>query len=202
MMKQLSTIIILVLVAVLILREIGCSGGSGNGGKIDTVRVVDTLWEKHDTTIYKKLTVKETIHDTMPPEYLPSPMYDSLLVQYNELAKDFLARNIYEDTLKVPAIKGLFIVKDTVKNNKLLGRSWTADFILPTVKETVTITKTLPPKRQLFIGGGITGSQTQMQSINAGILYKTRKERILGVTGGINQDFKPQVGVSLYWKLF
>jgi len=129
-------------------------------------------------------------------------MYDSLLVQYNELAKDFLAKNIYEDTLKVPAIRGLFIVKDTVKNNKLLGRSWTADFILPTVKETITITKTLPPKRQLYIGGGIVGSRSAFESINAGMLYKTRKERILGVTGGINQNLQPQVGVSLYWKLF
>ena len=202
-MKNLGTIIILALITILILREIGgCNGAPGDPGKADTVRITDTLWQRHDTVIYKKVIVKETIHDSVPPEYLPSPMYDSLLVQYNELAKDFLAKNIYEDTLKVPAIRGLFIVKDTVKNNKLLGRSWTADFILPTVKETITITKTLPPKRQLYIGGGIVGSRSAFESINAGMLYKTRKERILGVTGGINQNLQPQVGVSLYWKLF
>lgn len=202
-MKQLGTIIILALIAILILREIGgCNGGSGDPGKADTVVVHDTTWKKYDSIVVKKVPVKSVIHDTLPPEYLPYPMYDSLKVQYEELAKEFLAKKLYSDTFRIPQIKGTFVITDTVKNNELLGRSWSADYILPTVKQTVTITKPAPLKRQLYIGGGIIGSKIQMQSINAGILYKTKKERILGVTGGINQDFKPQVGVSLYWKLF
>ena len=202
-MKQLSSIIIAVLILVLVLREIACKGsGSGVPGKADTLVVHDTSWQKYDSVVYKKLKVTETIHDTIPVEYYPHDMYDSLKVQYEELAKAYLAKNIYKDTFRVPQIKGTFIVNDTVKNNELMGRSWTADYMIPTAKETITITKPAPLKRQLYIGGGIIGSRTQIQSINAGLLYKTKKDRILGVSAGINQQLQPQAGVSLYWKLF
>lgn len=202
-MKQLSNIIVAALLLFIIFREFGCSGsGSVAPGKPDTTIVHDTSWQKYDSVVYKKVKIIETIHDTLPVEYYPHAMYDSLKVQYEELAQDFLAKNIYVDTLKIPQLKGLFVVRDTVKNNTLIGRSWTADYIIPTVTNTVTITKPAPLKRQLYIGGGIIGSRTEIQSINAGLLYKTKKDRMLGLSAGINQQLQPQVGVSLYWKLF
>jgi hypothetical protein len=201
-MKQLTNIIVAALVLFIVFREFGCGGSADYATKADTVVVRDTAWQKYDSIVVKKVPVKSVIHDTLPPEYLPNPAYDSLKVQYEELAKEFLAKKIYSDTFRVPQIKGTFVVSDTVKNNELFGRSWTADYMLPTVKETITITKPVPPKRQLYIGGGIIGSKTEVQSINAGILYKSKKDRILGISAGINQQFQPQVGVSVYWKLF
>lgn len=202
-MKHLSSVIIAVLLLLILLREFGCNGsGSSTPGKPDTTVVHDTTWQKYDSVVYKKVKIVKTIHDSIPVEYYPHEMYDSLKVQYEELAKAYLAKNIYKDTFRVPQIKGTFIVNDTVKNNELMGRSWTADYILPTVKETITITKPTPPKRQLYIGGGIIGSRTEIQSINAGLLYKTKKDKMLGLSAGINQQLQPQVGVSLYWKLF
>lgn len=202
-MKQLSNIIVAALLLFIIFREFGCKGsGSVAPGKPDTTIVRDTLWQKHDTVVYKKIKVTETIHDTIPVEYTPHEMYDSLKVQYEELAKAYLAKNIYKDTFRIPQIKGLIVVNDTVKNNELMGRSWTADYMLPTTKETITIVKPTPPKRQLYIGGGITGSKTQFQSISAGLIYKTKKDRMIGVSGGINPELQPFVGVSMYWKLF
>lgn len=202
-MKQLSNIIVAALLLFIIFREFGCSGsGSDVLDKADTTIVHDTSWQKYDTVVYKKVKITETIHDTIPVEYTPHEMYDSLKVQYEELAKSYLAKNIYKDTFRIPQIKGLIVVNDTVKNNELMGRSWTADYMLPTAKETITITKPSPRKRQLFIGGSIIGSKTQMQSINAGLMYKTKKDRMIGLSAGVNQQFQPQVGLSLYWKLF
>ena len=202
-MKQLSNIIVAALLLFIIFREFGCNGsGSDAPGKPDTTIVRDTLWQKHDSVVYKKVKVVETIHDPMPPEYLPNPMYDSLKIQYEELAKSYLAKNIYKDTFRIPQIKGLFVVSDTIKNNELMGRSWSADYMLPTTRETITIVKPAPPKRQLYLGGGIIGSKTDIESINVGLLYKTKKDKMIGVSAGVNQQFQPQVGVSLYWKLF
>lgn len=202
-MKQLSNIIVAALLLFIIFREFGCNGsGSDLPGKPDTTIVHDTSWQKYDTVVYKKVKITETIHDTIPVEYTPHEMYDSLKVQYEELAKSYLAKNIYKDTFRIPQIKGLIVVNDTVKNNELMGRSWTADYMLPIAKETITITKPAALKRQLFIGGSIIGSKTQMQSINAGLMYKTKKDRMIGLSAGVNQQFQPQVGLSLYWKLF
>ena len=202
-MKQLSNIIVAALLLFIIFREFGCSGsGSGVPGKPDTTVIHDTSWQKYDTVVYKKVKITETIHDTIPVEYTPHEMYDSLKVQYEELAKSYLAKNIYKDTFSIPQIKGLIVVNDTVKNNELIGRSWTADYMLPTAKETITITKPAKLKRQLFIGGSIIGSKTQMQSINAGLMYKTKKDRMIGLSAGINPQLQPQMGLSLYWKLF
>lgn len=202
-MKHLSNIIVAALLLFIIFREFGCSGsGSAVPGKPDTTIVHDTSWQKYDSVVYKKVKIIETIHDTIPVEYTPHDMYDSLKVQYEELAKSYLAKNIYKDTFRIPQIKGLIVVSDTVKNNELMGRSWVADYMLPTTRETITITKPTLPKRQLYIGGGIIGSRTDIQSINAGLMYKTKKDRMIGLSAGINQQFQPQVGLSLYWKLF
>jgi hypothetical protein len=201
-MKQFSSIIIGVLVALLLFREMGgCKGTSGNPSKSDTVVVHDTTWQKFDSIVVKKVPVKSVIHDTLPPEYLPNPMYDSLKVQYEELAKEFLAKKIYADTLKVPQIKGLFIVNDTIKNNELLGRSWTADYILPTVKETITITKQAPQKRQLYVGGGLSANKTNIAQAQAGLMYKDRRDRMFGAYVGFDPAGQMSVGIQSYWKI-
>lgn len=202
-MKQLTNIIIVVLLAVIILMQVknGCRG-VGSPGRVDTVKTVDTLWERHDTTIYKKMQVIKTIHDSVPPKYLPNPMYDSLLVQYNEMVEEFLAKNIYLDSLTIPGYKGNILIKDTVQYNKLGGRSYISSISIPKVTETITIIKTTPPKSSLFIGGGISANKTAFQLLDAGLLLKTKKDKIYGVSVGIGQNLKPIYGIKMYWKLF
>lgn len=202
-MKQLSNIIIAALLLFIIFRDFGCSGGSGSGnvGKPDTTVVHDTTWQRYDSIVYKKVKVIETIHEPTPPEYLPNPMYDSLKVQYEELAKAYLAKNIYKDTFRIPQIKGLIIVNDTVKNNQLMGRSWTADYMIPTVKETITIVKPCIPKRQLYVGGGFSANMTGFGNAQVGLLYKDRKDRIYGGFVSVQPTGSITYGVQSYWKI-
>lgn len=201
MKLTIANIIIVVLVAVILLQRLGCGGGNVIPPVSDTTVVHDTTWQKYDSVVVKKVKVKEVIHDTLPPQYLPNPMYDSLKVQYEELAKDYLAKKIYADTLKIPQLTGLFIVNDTIKNNELIGRSWKADYIIPLVKETVTITKQAPQKRQLYVGGGIAANKTNIASAQVGLMYKDRKDRIIGAYVGFNPAGQMSVGVQSYWKI-
>ena len=159
------------------------------------------MWQHYDTTVKKSTVVIKTIHDTLPVEYYPHPMYDSLKVQYEELAEDFLAKRIYADTLKIPQLKGLFIVNDTVKNNKLIGSSWSADYIIPTVTETITVIKYPEPKRQVYIGGGLSANTTSLGMAQAGILYKDRKDKIFGAFVAVVPNGKISYGVQSYWKI-
>lgn len=194
--------IIVILVAIILLQRLDCNVGPGTDApKNDTTVVRDTIWQHYDTTVKKSTVVIKTIHDTLPVKYYPHPMYDSLKVQYQELAEDFLARRIYADTLKIPQIKGLFIVNDTVKNNRLIGSSWSADYIIPKVTETITITKYPKPERQFYVGGGLSANMTSLGMAQAGILYKDRKDKIFGAFVAAVPNGKISYGVQSYWKI-
>lgn len=179
----------------------GCGSGTAIPPVIDTTVVRDTVWQKYDSVVYKKVPVKSVIYDTLPPEYIPNPAYDSLKVQYEELAREYLAKKTYADTFRIPQIKGLIVVQDTVKNNELMGRSWTADYIIPSVKETITITKQAPQKRQLYVGGGLAANKTNVAQAQVGLLYKDRRDRMFGAYIGFNPAGQMSVGVQSYWKI-
>ena len=194
-------IIIIILVGIILLQRLDCNSGSGSTPKNDTTIVRDTLWKHYDTTVKKPMVIRKTIHDTLPPEYYPDPMYDSLVVQYRELAKDFLAKNIYEDTFLLPNLKGSLRIKDTVKNNKLMGRSYEADYQIPTVKETITITEHALPKRQLYVGGGLAANLSGFGNAQVGLLYKDRKDKLFGAFVSIQPTGSIAYGVQSYWKI-
>lgn len=176
------------------------SGMLGKEVKADTTVVHDTSFIEHDTMVYRELKVKEIIHDTLPPRMIPNPMYDSLVVQYRELADDYLARRIYQDTLKIDSI-GYVAVADTVKNNTLLTRGYTSKYKVPVIKETITIVKPAPATREVYFGGGVSANKTSLGAVNLGVLYKDRKDCLYGtyVAAGING--KLTYGVQTYWKI-
>lgn len=166
----------------------------------DTVYKSDTLWQIHDTVITKKLIVKQVIHDTLPPQMIPNPMYDSLVVQYQELADDYLARRIYKDTINIDSI-GYVAVADTVKNNTLLNRSYASHYKIPVVKDTVNVIKYLDPVREVYFGGGVSANKTTLGNVHVGVLYKDRKDRLYGTYISAGMNGKITYGVQTYLKI-
>lgn len=199
-MKKLTYLVVLIILGGIILSSMrSCDRIWGKPG-IDTVRVVDTIWQKKDSIIVKKIKVKQVIHDTVElSHYQPDSNYDSLKNQYLALARLFTNKNLYQDSLVIPEIKGLIIIRDTIQKNLVLGRGFQVNYSLPTVKETITITKTNPPKRQFYFGVGSAVNELQL---NAGLLYKDRKDRMYGGFTMIDPVSKQiTYGVQLYWKL-
>ena len=162
--------------------------------------VRDTVWQKKDSVIYTSPKVVQTIPVKIISEkYLPDPNYDKLLLQYQELVKLHLAKNIQKDSVKIDSI-GFVKVTDTVQNNIVQNRKWEYSLNYPIIKETVI----QPPKKvnQLYIGGGLQGNQYNIiNSINGGILYKNKKDQIYGLSVGINTNGQVVYGVSSYWKI-
>ena len=160
----------------------------------------DTIWQKKDSVIYTSPKVVQTIPIKIISEkYLPDPNYDKLLLQYQELVKLHLAKNIQKDSVKIDSI-GFVKVIDTVQNNIVQNRKWEYNIKYPIIKETVI----QPSKKvnQLYIGGGLQGNQYNIiNSINGGILYKNKKDQIYGLSVGINTNGQVVYGVSSYWKI-
>lgn len=160
----------------------------------------DTIWQKKDSVIYTSPKIVQTIPVKIISEkYLPDPNYDKLVLQYQELVKLHLSKNIQKDSVKIDSI-GFVKVTDTVQNNIVQNRKWEYNIKYPIIKETVI----QPPKRvnQLYIGGGLQGNQYNIiNSINGGILYKNKKDQIYGLSVGINTNGQIVYGVSSYWKI-
>lgn len=160
----------------------------------------DTVWQKKDSVIYTSPKIVQTIPVKIISEkYLPDPNYDKLVLQYQELVKLHLSKNIQKDSVKIDSI-GFVKVTDTVQNNIVQNRKWEYNIKYPIIKETVI----QPPKRvnQLYIGGGLQGNQYNIiNSINGGILYKNKKDQIYGLSVGINTNGQIVYGVSSYWKI-
>ena len=162
--------------------------------------VRDTIWQKKDSVIYTSPKVVQTIPVKIISEkYLPDPNYDKLVLQYQELVKLHLSKNVQKDSVKIDSI-GFVKVIDTVQNNIVQNRKWEYNIKYPIIKETVI----QPPKKvnQLYIGGGLQGNQYNMiNSINGGILYKNKKDQLYGLSIGVNTNGQVVYGLSSYWKI-
>ena len=160
----------------------------------------DTIWQKKDSVIYTSPKVVQTIPlKIISEKYLPDPNYDKLLLQYQELVKLHLSKNVQKDSVKIDSI-GFVKVIDTVQNNIVQNRKWEYNIKYPIIKETVI----QPSKKvnQLYIGGGLQGNQYNIiNSINGGILYKNKKDQIYELSVGINTNGQVVYGVSSYWKI-
>lgn len=132
-------------------------------------------------------------------EYVLSEEDYGLVEKFDTLNELFSMRNIYMDSIKIDTF-GYIKLIDTVQGNKFSGRSFTTNVVIP--EKTVTITNTIYPKptRQFYIGGGISGNKiSPINSVNAGLLYKDRRDRLFGIGASYNGQI--YYGISSYWKI-
>jgi len=176
---------------------------AGEAKPNDTLVVHDTTWKRYDSLIVKKVPVlKEIVVEVASkPEMLPDTNYATLKRQYMALLQLYLNKVVYSDTIRVGNY-GYISVLDTVKENKLASRKIKENYNIPEIKETKTITRYLPPSRSLFVGGGInTSNSIGIRGIEAGILYKTKKESIFNIKAQVDLDGKPMYGFGYYTKI-
>lgn len=200
-MNRLFIFIILILMAIILFQKDGCTYIRDKQPEVVTVH--DTTWQVHDSLIIKKLKIKETIYETIqtPPEYIADTSYSRLKEQYDALVVAYLAKNIYADTLKLDTL-GYVAIADTLQKNELQNRSYKYNYKIPTIHTTTTITKYAPLKNQLYIGGGMDGDKVVgITSLSAGLLFKTKKDKIYSVTIGSNPQGQISYGFRTFWKL-
>ena len=160
---------------------------------------IDTVWVKHDSVIYSKPKIVTVIKGVPEIQYVPDTSYSKLVIQYKSLVDLCTAKNVYSDTLKIDSI-GYINVLDTISKNRIQGRRFKYDLKYPVVTKTITLQA--PPKTQVYIGGGLQGNQYNIvNQFSAGLLLKTKKDKIYGVYTGIDTDGKIQYGLQSYWKI-
>jgi hypothetical protein len=159
-----------------------------DGKKYDVIKeITDTQYVKYT----EKGETDTVVHDTTI--YVQVPVLDS--VKLDSLVKLYYAKNVYSDTLKLNY--GSIYVQDSVQFNKIFGRKWSADFLIPSEKKTLIVKE--PAKNQVYFGAGVAYGTSVTPSV--GLMLKTKQERIYGVSLGVNNGL-PVYGGSVYVKLF
>jgi len=163
--------------------------------------VRDTVWVVKDSLITSKPQVTKTIQilssDTIINNYLPDTNYQKLVIQYQDVVNQLLAKNIMQDSVRIDS-NGYVKITDTVQKNLIVGRSSKINIKYPVIKETIT----LPAKKvnQVYVGG-VFQTSGQNQQIGASALLKTRKDFIIGASLSVNTYGDPMYGVGAFWKL-
>jgi hypothetical protein len=200
MSQRIYLIVIAVLVFIILLQRSCTPSGNITGLKPGKAEVVyDTIWKTVTKTETKRvpLILRDTTFLPGDSVFVPDTNYDKLKIQYELLAKNYGTRNIYRDSVQLDTL-GFIVVTDTIQYNNIKTRLYKHNYKLPTVVATV-----LPqPRRQLYIGGGISiDNGLGLSNLQTGLLYKNKKDQIYGLHTGISQNLQPYFGFSMYWKI-
>lgn len=186
--------------------------------------VPDTVVTKHDTTIayvqqpvqyvkeYVPIQTGSQAPVIIPPQYVPSTDNAVLLKQYIEVTNKYLALNTYKDSVVLRDSSGKRVgvvnLDDGVSENQIKYRkpSYQLAFPLTTINNTTIITKHDQPHVKFYLGGEITGNQTNF--VNGGMLgvgIQNKKDGFYSIKGGLltipGQPIRPQFGVGYYQKI-
>jgi hypothetical protein len=166
---------------------------SVGGKKYEVIKqVIDTQYVSVKETKYKK--GEDIYHDTTI--YISVPVLDT--AQMQEVLSKYYAKNIFQDTLKVSKFGNIYI-NDTVQYNKLAGRSMSADLMFPSITNTTIVKE--KPKTQLFLGATVDYLQgSNFQNLSVGLMLKTKRDRLYGISAGVAPNGKPVYGASFYIK--
>jgi hypothetical protein len=166
-------IVIVLLVAVLIF----FIANDARYTKSAPIIVSDTVYQqKTFTKFIKGNSIPFVVLDTI---YILDTIIDTITI-----VKDYNIVKVYSDTMRIDSL-GYAYIQDTISQNKIQGRGFSANFKLP----TITITKLLEQKNknQLYLGfiGDLKHSNGQI-GIGGSIALKTAKNTLYTATATMN----------------
>ena len=166
-------IVIVLLVAVLIF----FIGSDARYTKTDPTIITDTVYQQKTFTKYiKGKFIPFVVLDTT---YLIDEVHDTITI-----VKDYNQVKAYTDTIRIDSI-GYAYIHDTISQNKIQGRGFTANLSLPTITITKLIDK--KSKNELYLGfiGDLKHSNGQI-GVGGSIALKTAKSTLYTATATMN----------------
>lgn len=153
---------------------------------------------------YTPIPSQSQIPIIIPQSYKPSDNLEVLLKQYKELVEKFLTQKTYKDSIELKDTAGKKVgvvnLEDIVSENEIKSRKPSYQLEFPIT--TITIREPYKFKNQVYLGGGILGSENQLiTGAKTGIYLKNKKDQLYGIS--IHKTTKYPVIFSLeaYWKL-
>ncbi len=164
----------------------------------------------------------EPIHDTISMEvevpyvikgediYHDTTIYVPTYISVDTAAilQNYYVTNSFNDTLKLNNNQGFVYLNQTVSENKIASRNWSATLKPKIVREQAP--EPPPIKNQMFFGvNGAISREDWVNSLGMGLILKTKKVHLyqvgVGVANrtvdGVTGEFRPFINGGVYWKI-
>ena len=164
----------------------------------------------------------EPIHDTISMEvevpyvikgediYHDTTIYVPTYISVDTAAilQNYYVTNSFNDTLKLNNNQGFVYLNQTVSENKIASRNWSATLKPKIVREQAP--EPPPIKNQMFFGvNGAISREDWVNSLGMGLILKTKKDHLyqvgIGVANrtvdGVTGEFRPFINGGVYWNI-
>ena len=157
-------------------------------GQPSVIIDTDTVYQqKTFTKFIKGKSIPFVVLDTI---YNIDEVHDTITI-----VKDYNQVKVYSDTMRIDSL-GYAYIQDTISQNKIQGRGFSANFNLP----TITITKVIQPKPKSEVYLGVLGDLRAFDNkvgLGLGLGYKTAKNGLFTINATTNH-----YSLGYYKKLF
>jgi hypothetical protein len=157
-------------------------------GQPSVIIDTDTVYQqKTFTKFIKGKSIPFVVLDTI---YNIDEVHDTITI-----VKDYNQVKVYSDTMRIDSL-GYAYIQDTISHNKIQGRSFSANFNLP----TITITKVITPKPKKEVYLGVLGDLRAFDNkvgLGLSLGYKTAKNGLFTINATTNH-----YSLGYYKKLF
>jgi hypothetical protein len=149
-------------------------------------------------TVYQQKTFTKFIKGKSIPFVVLDTIYniDSTIVHDTiKILSDYSRVYSYSDTIRIDSL-GYAYIQDTISQNKIQGRGFSANFNLP----TITITKVITPKPKKEVYLGVIGDLRAFDNkvgLGLGLGYKTAKNGLFTINATTNH-----YSLGYYKKIF
>ena len=128
-------------------------------------------------TIYKEV-IKEDIQYVPTIREVVKEVLIPVEIDTVSILKEYYMKYVYTDTIEIDSI-GFAYIEDTISQNKFLSRNVSYNYNIPTIIDsiTTTITKTLPPKNEFYIGGMLQANKNNI-GLGPNLTMKSKKKNI------------------------
>lgn len=144
---------------------------------------VDTVTTTIDTVTVTKEFTKFTKGDKIPYKILDTIFTNTKSYDTTYIIKDYNQVKEFTDSIRQDS--NLFVIKDTISQNRIIGRSFQAKI----QEKTITITNNIQakPKSALYIGfrSDISQDYTKVNH-NISLSFKTRQKGLFSVGYGMS----------------
>jgi hypothetical protein len=157
-------------------------------GQPSVIVDTDTVYQqKTFTKFIKGKSIPFVVLDTI---YNIDEVHDTITI-----VKDYNQVKVYSDTMRIDSL-GYAYIQDTISQNKIQGRGFSANFNLP----TITITKVIVPKPKKEVYLGVIGDLRAFDNkvgLGLGLGIKTAKKGLFTINATTNQ-----YSLGYYKKIF
>jgi hypothetical protein len=196
-----KTLLILALVVVVVLMKMFSGKPTEkndiikiDGRKYEVLkREIDTEYVEHIKTVTKP--GKDIVHDTTI--YVPIPTYEP--IDTEAILRNYYAKNIFKDTLKLDDSLGYISVTDTISQNKIFSRKWDSKIFERKITDKLIVKDY---RTQLYFGGIMGFDKVNVVNFaGPSMLLKTKKDNIYSLGIGYSNAKTVSVQGGIYWKI-